>query len=261
MNPMAAKSYGEIFDGDWDKLRAGTQLAISYKEKWPELIPLFEQISAQNAVFIMIWNMIINRIIYTVDKRKVCGYDASMYLAENGVDFIMSNHHLETFKCTAIMQQRAIRYFEEFTGDPTKVIVNLEGVYKRYTGDYFHFLQQTVCIEMDSNKHPFVFLNYIYDITYLKKYKTGNLIITTPGELKWWNFNFDKNCLEPVQPLSKQEKKILSLLAEGKSSKEIAEELFISPHTVDTHRRHLLEKTNCIDTTGMITYARLVGLL
>jgi len=64
-----------------------------------------------------------------------------------------------------------------------------------------------------------------------------------------------------VQPLSRQEKKILSLLAEGKSSKEIANELSVSPHTVDTHRRHLLEKTNCIDTTGMITYARLVGLL
>ena len=57
-----------------------------------------------------------------------------------------------------------------------------------------------------------------------------------------------------------QEKKILSLLAEGKSSKEIAEALFISPHTVDTHRRHLLKKTNCIDTTGIVMYARLVGL-
>jgi len=64
-----------------------------------------------------------------------------------------------------------------------------------------------------------------------------------------------------VQSLSRQEKKILSLLAEGKSSKEIANELSVSPHTVDTHRRHLLGKTNCIDTTGMITYARLVGLL
>jgi DNA-binding CsgD family transcriptional regulator len=51
------------------------------------------------------------------------------------------------------------------------------------------------------------------------------------------------------------------LLAEGKSSKEIAKELGISSHTVDTHRRHLLEKTNCIDTTGMITYCKLVGLL
>jgi DNA-binding CsgD family transcriptional regulator len=38
----------------------------------------------------------------------------------------------------------------------------------------------------------------------------------------------------------------------GKSSKEMAGELFVSPHTIDTHRRHLLEKTNCTDTTGII---------
>lgn len=136
----------------------------------------------------------------------------------------------------------------------------MKGGLKKNTGEYFHFLQQTVCIETDSEGRPFLFLSYVHDVTYLKKYKTGNLVITAPGTLEMWNFNFDKNYLEPVQPLSNQEKKILSLLAEGKSSKDIAEELFISPHTVDTHRRHLLEKTNCIDTTGMITYAKLVGL-
>ncbi len=258
---MASKSYGEVFDGDWDRLRSVIQVAASYKEKWPELIPLFEQISAQNAVFIMIWNMLINRIIYVVDKRKVLGYDTSMYLAESGIDFIVANNHQATFNYYVIMQQQAIKYFEEFTGDISKVIINIEGMCKRYTGEYFHFFQQTVSIEMDNNGTPFLFLSYVHDITYLKKERTGNLVITTPDESKWWNFNFDKNSLEPVQPLSKQEKRILSLLAEGKSSKEIANELSVSPHTIDTHRRNLLEKTNCIDTTGMITYLKLVGLL
>lgn len=101
----------------------------------------------------------------------------------------------------------------------------------------------------------------MHNVSYIKRVRTANLVLTTPNEIKRWNFNFDKNTVEPVQPLSKQEKKILSLLAEGKSSKEIANELFVSPHTIDTHRRHLLEKTNCIDTTGMITYCKLVGLL
>ena len=258
---MSTKPYGEIFDGDWNELRSSIQLAASYKEKWPNLIPVFEQISEQNAVFIMIWNMVTNRIIYVVDKRGVLGYSTSMYLAENGVDFLMSNHSLESLRYIVTMQQHAIKYLEEFTGDVTKVIINLEATVKKYSGEYSHFLQQTVCIETDSEGSPFLFLSYVYDITYLKKNGTANLVIKTPGEINWWNFNFDKNCLEPVQPLSRQEKKILSLLAEGKSSKEIANQLFISPSTVDTHRRHLLEKTNCIDSTGMVTYAKLVGLL
>ena len=58
-----------------------------------------------------------------------------------------------------------------------------------------------------------------------------------------------------------QEKKILALLAEGKQSKEIADELFISSHTIDTHRRNLLKKTNCIDTTALITFAKMTGLI
>ncbi len=124
-----------------------------------------------------------------------------------------------------------------------------------------HFLQQTMCIETDDNGYPVLLLSYIHDITYFKKERTANFIITISDEVKWWNFNFNINTLEPVKPLSRQEKKILGYLANGKSTKEIARELFISPFTIDTHRKNLLNKTNCINTTGMITYAKLVGLL
>lgn len=43
--------------------------------------------------------------------------------------------------------------------------------------------------------------------------------------------------------ITEREKEILSLLAIGLSSKEISEKLFISPHTVEYHRRQLLKKT------------------
>ena len=43
--------------------------------------------------------------------------------------------------------------------------------------------------------------------------------------------------------LTSREKEILQLVAKGKTSKEIGELLHISKHTVDTHRRKILEKT------------------
>jgi DNA-binding NarL/FixJ family response regulator len=55
-------------------------------------------------------------------------------------------------------------------------------------------------------------------------------------------------------PLTDREIEIIQLLIRGKTSKEIAEELFISKNTVDTHRRNILEKTN-LNTT-----AELIGL-
>ena len=124
-----------------------------------------------------------------------------------------------------------------------------------------HLLQESSCIEFNNNNQPLLFLNYIQDVTYLKKKKTLNLFIHTDDEVKIWNFNFSKNELELTNPVSNQEKKILSYLVKGKSSKEIAKELFISSHTIDTHRSNLLEKTNCLNTTALITYAKLVRLV
>jgi len=52
--------------------------------------------------------------------------------------------------------------------------------------------------------------------------------------------------------LSPRELEILELLAKGQTSKEIAEKLFISKTTVDTHRRNLLEKTECRSTSELL---------
>lgn len=264
---MPDKSLHEKINQYWYKplneRKPSIQFIASFKENWQNLIPLLEQISTQNSVFIFIYNTIIKRFIYVVDKRKVAGYDAALYLAENGFEFTMSKMHPDYLRALLLLQEKALGYlFEHVKPDNRdQIIANLEGVYKKYTGEYFHFLQQTVCLETDEGGAPVLFLGHVHNVTYLKKNRTCNLVITAPNEIKWWRFNFDRDCIEPVQPLSKQEKKVLSLLAEGKSSKEIANALFVSSHTVDTHRRHLLEKTNCIDTTGMITYAKLVGLL
>lgn len=55
--------------------------------------------------------------------------------------------------------------------------------------------------------------------------------------------------------LSEREVEIIDHLIVGKSSKQIAEELFISKHTVDTHRKNILDKTK------MSSIAELVGYL
>ena len=53
--------------------------------------------------------------------------------------------------------------------------------------------------------------------------------------------------------LTEREVEILKLLMQNKSSKEIAELLFLSKHTVDTHRRNILEKTGKKSTTELIS--------
>jgi DNA-binding NarL/FixJ family response regulator len=48
--------------------------------------------------------------------------------------------------------------------------------------------------------------------------------------------------LKKIPTLTKREKQILKMISDGKTSVEIGEELFLSPFTVDTHRRNLMQK-------------------
>ena len=61
--------------------------------------------------------------------------------------------------------------------------------------------------------------------------------------------------------LTTREREILQLLAERKSNKEIASALNLSPYTVETHRRNLLEKLNLHSLAELILYAVRKGLI
>jgi len=55
--------------------------------------------------------------------------------------------------------------------------------------------------------------------------------------------------------LTEREREILQLLAEGKSNKEVATVLNVSPYTVETHRTHLMQKLNLHNTAEIVLYA------
>jgi two-component system response regulator NreC len=61
--------------------------------------------------------------------------------------------------------------------------------------------------------------------------------------------------------LTSREREVLHLLAEGKSNKEIAASLSLSPYTVETHRRNLQEKLNLHSFAELILYAVRKGII
>ena len=63
-----------------------------------------------------------------------------------------------------------------------------------------------------------------------------------------------KVIFEP-DPLTPREREVLKLIAEGKSSKEIAAILFISVFTVNNHRASIMEKLNLKKATDLVKYA------
>ena len=66
---------------------------------------------------------------------------------------------------------------------------------------------------------------------------------------------------DPLQTLTQRERMVLQLAAEGHSNPEIAEKLFISPRTAETHRTNLLRKLGLHTQTDLVRFAIRKGLI
>lgn len=67
--------------------------------------------------------------------------------------------------------------------------------------------------------------------------------------------------LSPLEQLSAREREVLQLVAEGKSSAEIADLLFLSPKTVSTYRSRLMQKLMLPDLPSLIRFAIQAGII
>ncbi len=66
---------------------------------------------------------------------------------------------------------------------------------------------------------------------------------------------------ELLNTLSPRQREVLRLIALGRTTKQIAQELGISVKTVETHRAQLMERLGIRDVAGLVRYAILVGLI
>ena len=65
----------------------------------------------------------------------------------------------------------------------------------------------------------------------------------------------------PPEPLSLREREVLQLIAEGKTTKEVAVVLGISVKTAESHRTRMMEKLNVHETASLVRYAIKRGLV
>jgi two-component system response regulator NreC len=71
----------------------------------------------------------------------------------------------------------------------------------------------------------------------------------------------DKDIEDSYELLTSREREILQLIAEGKSNKDVANMLNLSPYTVETHRSNILEKLSLHSVPELILYAVRKGVI
>jgi DNA-binding NarL/FixJ family response regulator len=68
------------------------------------------------------------------------------------------------------------------------------------------------------------------------------------------DIDFDSFSCEPIS-LSERELEIITLIAEGLTNNQIADQLFLSAHTINTHRKNIMAKLGVKNTAGIVMYA------
>jgi two-component system, NarL family, response regulator NreC len=71
----------------------------------------------------------------------------------------------------------------------------------------------------------------------------------------------ERSIQDSYELLTEREREILQLLAEGKSNKEVATLLSVSPYTVETHRTNLMQKLALHNTAEIVLYAVRKGIV
>jgi DNA-binding NarL/FixJ family response regulator len=65
----------------------------------------------------------------------------------------------------------------------------------------------------------------------------------------------------PADPLTSRERQVLQLIAEGKSTKDVAALLGVSVKTAESHRSRLMQKLDIHETASLVRYAVKHGLV
>ena len=68
------------------------------------------------------------------------------------------------------------------------------------------------------------------------------------------DIDFEELTCEPIS-LSDRELEVITLIAEGCTNTQVAEKLFLSSHTVNTHRKNIMRKLGVNNTAGIVMYA------
>ncbi|MBO6605636.1 response regulator transcription factor [Psychroserpens sp.] len=110
-------------------------------------------------------------------------------------------------------------------------------------------------------------------VAYLAKNSTPKLMLTTIREVAEKGFYYDEKVIKFIHDglinnkdqvkksnfdntyFTKREREVLDLICAQYTTNEIAEQLFISPRTVDGHRNNLLLKTEAKNLAGLVVYA------
>ena len=184
------------------------------------------------------------------------------------VEYIYENIHPDDKNRFIAHEQKVTDFFINLPSEKVlKYKVSYDYRLRCGDGTYKWILMQTVTIQTDENGAVIRVLGAQTDITHLKtnNQPSGLSFIGLEGEKSYYNVKVDDYIsIQPTNEthnLTNREKEVLGLIVKGKTSVQIASILFISKHTVDSHRKNILRKTNSKSVSELLFKTITEGLI
>jgi len=218
-------------------------------------------------------------IIHVIDytKRRHVGISGPLKemigyvprdIMDNGLDFVIDIFQKDDFKVynESIFNRIVEKLKETPQQQQDELLFSFNYRMKSPGGKWLHLFQQTCYVTDPVTKLPLYNIGMVTDISSLKKNNSMVFAIDRKnnGEGFLHATNLITEYFYPDQEeaqLSKREREILAWLAEGYSSKLIADKLFVSESTIVNHRKNMLKKTNTKNIAELIYYAINKGII
>jgi len=224
----------------------------SYKEKE---VTTLDDVFLNKCECIYVFDLIENSIIY---KR---GFQNVLNIPDDEIsfDFLFNNYHPEDREIVRRINKAAILYCLKH---PNNVLNNALFITYRYMkkdGSYIKVLSESTVYDIDNKGTMTRILTKLIDVSFIDN---SNLVN--------WTFEADSLDKEAFKKIiysmyqnffTKREKEIIVEIKNELTNKLMAQKLFISEHTVATHRKHILKKTNCHDTKSLILFCKKNGVI
>lgn len=195
--------------------------------------------------------------------KEVLGYEPD----EIDLPFLLDKIHPDDIPWFLNFENKIGCFFRELTIDQVpNYKVSYDYRIRKLNGEYIRILQQTLVIDYDTDGIIIRTLGVHTDISNIKSpFTTGAncklSFIGLNGEPSYYDVNVEELFKISKTQITKREHEILYFLLNGKSSSEIANQLFISKLTVDTHRKNLLLKMEVANTAELVSKSIKIGLI
>lgn len=185
--------------------------------------------------------------------KTVLGFDPETISAS----YFLSQLHPEDQPYFLNFETKIKQFFSELPFDKVeKYKIRYDFRIKNNEGQYIRILHQMVSIQHNDTGVFVRSLGIHTDISHLKEGGKPVLsFIGMGGEPSFINVEVENLFKPSKRILSEREMNVLILLVAGQKSPEIAQSLNIKKYTVDTHRKNILRKTNCLSSYELISKA------